>query len=726
VRASLHFDQTDRSEQTRRSVMPHRSCTALLTRRTLARRTLALATLAAACAIASALAADGTPAEPPADRVVSDPILAPMQRDRPTTALRTLQAARIEPGGSPDKDPLLNIRLTDGRIYNPATRRFDDVRLRSYVAEGATPHPYTPFVAPTLQAKPGETIRVGLNNQLEREPNCKPPNINTPHCFNSTNLHSHGLWVSPSGNSDNVLITIRPKVSFEYEYNIPATHPAGTFWYHPHLHGSTALQVSSGMAGALIVHGDRPPTPSRNGDVDTLLRDEAGAAYKERLVLFQQVQYACRDAQGRVKTRMVKDPNNPTVPKVVDWVCAPGDVGGIEGYTGTAVNVDAGGGVPVGTTRTGYGLFGPSSWTESNRYTSINGQIMPRFADAVAGRVERWRNIHAGVRDTIKLQFVAMRSSAKPASLRSPADHDRWIAQNCVGTPLPQFEIASDGLTHAQAIQRAQTVLQPGYRSDLLMVFPAAGTYCVIDGSIPASGSVSGDAESRRLLGTVSVAPGTPVGNDPATYLTRVLTRSAIRWMPDDVKQKVVVDLERGLGLQSFVPHRTITTTELTPVSEPCTTDPNKPANSAQCVTFSIGGTPVQFMVNGQPYDPKTARTLILNNVEEWELASTAGSHPFHIHVNPFQVARILDADGKDVSVPGSGDPDYAATQGTWKDTLFVKSGYTLFVRTRYQRYIGEYVLHCHILDHEDQGMMQNVRVVLPDGEGGAVGSGHH
>lgn len=41
---------------------------------------------------------------------------------------------------------------------------------------------------------------------------------------------------------------------------------------------------------------------------------------------------------------------------------------------------------------------------------------------------------------------------------------------------------------------------------------------------------------------------------------------------------------------------------------------------------------------------------------------------------------------------------------------------YTIVVRTRYQRYIGEFVLHCHILDHEDQGMMQNVSIVIPNG----------
>jgi L-ascorbate oxidase len=72
--------------------------------------------------------------------------------------------------------------------------------------------------------------------------------------------------------------------------------------------------------------------------------------------------------------------------------------------------------------------------------------------------------------------------------------------------------------------------------------------------------------------------------------------------------------------------------------------------------------------------------------------------------------------------------------KGVWKDTLWVKNlissdnlpgQYTLVVRTRYQRYIGDFVLHCHILDHEDQGMMQNVRIALPDGKGNTSQSHH-
>lgn len=615
------------------------------------------------------------------NRIVSDPVLVPMLRTIPRAVAGRLEQA-AEPG-EVDANPRLNIRLTEGRIFNPATQRFDTVRLRSYVAEGAPANPFTPFVAPTIVTRPGDTVRVSLNNELQPEPNCKPSNINTPHCFNSTNLHSHGLWVSPSGNSDNVLITIRPKVAFEYEYNIPATHPAGTFWYHPHLHGSTALQVSSGMAGALIIRGERPPTPNATGDIDTLLRNDDGSAYRERLVLLQQVAYACRE-----------NPDDPTSPikKNADgtWACGENDIGTIENYD-----------------QLGFGVWGPSG-----RYTSINGQIMPRFTGAVAGRVERWRNIHAGIRDSVNLQFVRMRPSADPLSLRTLKSHAQWIAQNCTGEPLAQFEIASDGLTHGKAIQRTATLLQPGYRSDLLMVFPEAGDYCVIDGNLAASSSVSGEAESRRLLGTVVVGAGEPVSGDPQAWLQSRLVASAERWMPDDVKARVIDGLRDGLRLGAFVPHATITTQELTP-------------DSGQSVEFSVAGG--KFMVNGVAYKPDEARDLVLGQVEEWTLTSKNGGHPFHIHVNPFEVSRIIqDATQKDVSLPGSGDSDYAGTKGIWKDTLFVKQGYTLYVRTRYQRYIGEYVLHCHILDHEDQGMMQNVRVLLPDGQGGAVGNGHH
>lgn len=94
-------------------------------------------------------------------------------------------------------------------------------------------------------------------------------------------------------------------------------------------------------------------------------------------------------------------------------------------------------------------------------------------------------------------------------------------------------------------------------------------------------------------------------------------------------------------------------------------------------------------------------------------------------------VRRIPD-NGNDVSVTGEQeDPQYAGLKGVWKDTLYIKqplpspAHYIAIVRARYQRYIGDFVLHCHILDHEDQGMIQIIRIAIPDGMGG-VTSGRH
>lgn len=259
-----------------------------------------------------------------------------------------------------------------GKLYNPRTDACDTVRLRSYQGPGVDPE--TPFVAPTFNVMPGETLRITLNNKLPADdPSCvEAGNANVPHCFNSTNLHTHGLWISPTGNSDNVLLTIRPNVSFTYEYNIPQDHPAGTFWYHPHLHGSTALQVSSGMAGALIVRGDRLPAENRPGDIDTLLREPDGAAIAEQVLLFQQIPYACFGEDGRIKTDAAGL-----------WVCDEGDTGVIETYN----------------------QFGRIVWKNSGRYTSINGQVTPTMAGIVAGQPSRWRLIHAGVRDSIKAEL---------------------------------------------------------------------------------------------------------------------------------------------------------------------------------------------------------------------------------------------------------------------------------------------------------------------------------
>ena len=93
---------------------------------------------------------------------------------------------------------------------------------------------------PTLRLRPGDRMTLDLENRLGT----------------ATNLHVHGLHVSPAGNSDNVFVHVEEGETFRYEYEIPRDHAAGTFWYHPHLHGLVADQLFGGLAGAIVIQRD--------------------------------------------------------------------------------------------------------------------------------------------------------------------------------------------------------------------------------------------------------------------------------------------------------------------------------------------------------------------------------------------------------------------------------------------------------------------------------------
>ena len=68
-----------------------------------------------------------------------------------------------------------------------------------------------------------------------------------------TNLHVHGLHVSPENNGDNPFVTVEPGGTFDYDYQLAPDHPSGMFWYHPHHHGMVADQIFGGLYGAIIV-----------------------------------------------------------------------------------------------------------------------------------------------------------------------------------------------------------------------------------------------------------------------------------------------------------------------------------------------------------------------------------------------------------------------------------------------------------------------------------------
>lgn len=621
----------------------------------------------------------------------------------------------------------LDMVMLRSQIWNPNTGRFDEVEHRGYVDRRRPPPEGNLYQAPLVEARPGETVRVNFRNLLPAEPDCDHSRevMNDPdqkQCYNDTNNHFHGGWVNPDGISDNVLRVLKPNPDhlYEYEYNIPQEHAAGTFWYHPHVHGSTAIQVGSGMAGPIIIRGDRWPEALSGGgyargDIDVLLKDPDGALIPDKVFLLQQIQYACgQDEEGENI-----------------WNCPEGEVGRLDSYR----------------------LFlnpGPQ-WDRSGRFTTVNGRVAaPLAEEAVVGQPERWRFIHAGISDTIRVQIFRRNEPETLVAGESAlfertaaADQDEVIREACAideGT-IAMFEIATDGLTRPSLLEATERFLQPGYRSDVLVAFEEPGEYCVIDAAAAPGQGIPGSLETRRLLFTVAVNPAESEPDDPAppsrdAILEMMQAAAEAGPLEPDLKAEVIAALAEG-DLGFFAPFSSLAGEEI---------------DNVQSMRFSLGGglqsdaptvppgpgigyrrtapdQPVApFGVLRYSANPLDTVILTLGDVDEWRLTSADAPHPFHIHVNPFEIIAVnkqVTVDGVETTRDLTVEPDvdnegneipteYLGMKGAFKDTIILAPGAEVVVRSKYERYIGSFVLHCHILYHEDLGMMRNVRIIDP------------
>jgi suppressor of ftsI len=135
--------------------------------------------------------------------------------------------------GEPLHEP--EVRLSaNGLLETTLEARPDpQVILGGMTYEGELP-------GPVLRLRPGDRLRVKLINNLGGA---------------ISNLHVHGLHVSPQGNGDNVFLHIENGQAFDYDYLLPENHPPGLYWYHPHHHGDTMQQTAAGLAGAIIIEG---------------------------------------------------------------------------------------------------------------------------------------------------------------------------------------------------------------------------------------------------------------------------------------------------------------------------------------------------------------------------------------------------------------------------------------------------------------------------------------
>ena len=174
---------------------------------------------------------------------------------------------------------LPEIPLAPHRRPEPSLVEIDlDARPAEVVVDGRRASLWTyggSFPGRLIRVREGDTVRLRFANRL--------PEV--------TNLHFHGLHLPPTGRADNIWLHVHPGDTFGYEFEVPRGS-AGTYWYHPHAHGTLARQLWAGLSGPLVVDGPLERLPEL-------------AAADERIVLLRDL---ALDEQGR-----------PTAHRVMDW-----------------------------------------------------------------------------------------------------------------------------------------------------------------------------------------------------------------------------------------------------------------------------------------------------------------------------------------------------------------------------------------------------------------------
>jgi FtsP/CotA-like multicopper oxidase with cupredoxin domain len=406
----------------------------------------------------------------------------------------------------------------------------------------------------------------------------------------TTNMHFHGLNVPPTCHQDDVLTTlIQPFTpAFNYKIQIPANEPPGLYWYHPHPHGFTTIQVNGGAAGALIVDGIEKVKPQVAGLPSRVL------------VIRQQ-------------------------------------------------------------------FLNPNSWLPGVNLLTLNFvPIQPPSTDVpvikmTAGEKEFWRVANASTQAFLTLQ----------------------ILNN--GTPQNLEMIAYDGVPVQTDTVVTSILLAPAARAEFIMQGPAAGDMEVFQTAGYDTGPVGNPNPQMVLANIVPSASAVEPEVIPsaATPAQSIDARS-------DVAHSMPPQRFGGLLTQQVSAKRKLYFAEATQGS-------NGPTEYFITVD---GQQPKLFNVN----DPPAIETQV-GAVEDWTIENRSGeTHAFHIHQLHF---LVMEVNGKPVSDPELHD---TITVPYWNGKGPFPS-VRIRVDFRDPEIAGTFVYHCHILDHEDGGMMAKIRV---------------
>jgi suppressor of ftsI len=146
-------------------------------------------------------------------------------------------------------------------------------------------------IPPVIHVSPGEALRIDYRNHMSPH---STEQCATGPCMNMTNLHFHGLHVSPeSPQDDTISMMATPGESIQYRVDIPLDQPPGLYWYHTHPHGESYRQALDGMSGAIVIDG-----------IDRYVPEVR--AMKERILVLRDAEFRVHDAHPPLREKLVQ------------------------------------------------------------------------------------------------------------------------------------------------------------------------------------------------------------------------------------------------------------------------------------------------------------------------------------------------------------------------------------------------------------------------------------
>jgi spore coat protein A len=316
-------------------------------------------------------------------------------------------------------------------------------------------------------------------------------------------------------------------------------------------------------------------------------------------------------------------------------------------------------------------LFYPEMWEPEffGDVVLVNGKVWP-FLD-VEPRRYRFRILNGSNSRFYRLRLLE-------------CDADGTIVGS---TPVPITQIGTDGGLLRRPATVTTLLLAPGERADVIIDFTA------MEG---ASFAFENDA-------------AVPFSNDPAPDLN----------LPDVMQFRVSVPLSSPDA--SLIPAKLATVEPFVPVS----------AKVVRTLTLEevidpLSGMPTASLLDGKMFEDPISEFPQLNSAEIWNLANlTVDTHPIHLHLVQFRILDRIPFDAeryrehKAAGIAGPIESYYTGpavppdpNEAGYKDTVRANPGEVTRIGAQFGDFPGDFVWHCHILEHEDNEMMRPYRVV--------------